>query len=214
MTPLTRDPVLLADDPVLLAGARSETVPFPYHHLPETFPAEAAARLRETFPKDGFTKVTGHDPDKTYTMWTRPLHPEPAGELPQPWQGFVREVTGARYRAGLAALTGMPVESCPVEVNLWRYPPDCWLDPHVDKPGKLVTHVFYFNEPWSESWGGNLLLLGSRDVHDVVRRVAPLHNSSVVLVRGETSWHAVENARPQNPGAVRLSAQVIFHRPE
>ncbi|MFE7277014.1 2OG-Fe(II) oxygenase [Streptomyces sp. NPDC057623] len=207
----------MTDDPVLLGLAQAEHTPFPYHHLPETFPEDTAARLRATFPDTGFTKVSGHDPDKTYTMWTRPLHPAPEApgeELPAPWRAFVREVTGPGYRAGLAALTGLPVESCPVEVNLWRYPPDCWLDPHVDKPGKLVTHVFYFNEPWPETWGGNLLLLGSQDPRDVVRRIPPLHNSSVVLVRGDSSWHAVESALPGNPGAVRLSAQVIFHRPE
>ncbi|MFJ9623203.1 2OG-Fe(II) oxygenase [Streptomyces sp. NPDC101181] len=206
----------MTDHLVLLDRAQAEYAPFPYHHLPETFSEADAERLRETFPVSSFTKVSGDDPDKTYAMWTRRLHPAPDvpdDELAAPWRAFVREVTGPDYRAGLAALTGLPLESCPVEVNLWRYPPDCWLDPHVDKPGKIVTHVFYFNDPWPETWGGNLLLLGSQAPQDVARRITPLHNASVVLVRGETSWHAVESALPGNPGAVRLSAQVIFHRP-
>ncbi|MFJ9378731.1 2OG-Fe(II) oxygenase family protein [Streptomyces sp. NPDC101455] len=205
----------MTDHPVLLARARAEQDPFPHHHLSETFTSHHAERLRETFPTTGFRRVIGHDPDKTYTMWTRPLHPapdRPADQLPAPWGTFVREVTGPVYRREMAGVTGLDLDACRIEVNLWRYPPDCWLDPHVDKETKLVTQVFYFNEPWPVVWGGNLLLLGSQDPDDVVRRIPPLHNSSVVLVRGEGSWHAVESALPENPGAMRLSAQVIFHR--
>ncbi|WP_371500519.1 2OG-Fe(II) oxygenase [Kitasatospora sp. NBC_00374] len=207
---------------VRLSRARAVHDPFDYYHLDATFPPDRAERLRQTFPDTGFTKVSSADPHKTYTMWARVLHPasppadggaRPDDDLPAPWRAFLAEVTGADYRARLAELTGIDLASCPVEVNLWRYPHDCWLDPHVDKESKLVTHVFYFNRPWPAQWGGNLLVLGSGSADDVVHRVAPADNTSVVLVRSEKSWHAVEKADPRNPGAARLSAQVIFHRP-
>lgn len=205
----------MTDDLVLLDRARPGHVPFDYYHLSETFSPEYGSSLREAFPATGFTKVSSGDPRKTYSMWVRQLHPappEPQDDLPAPWRAFLAEVTGPSYRRRLAELTGLPLDSCQVEVNLWKYPPDCWLDPHVDKENKLVTHVLYFNEPWPVTWGGNLLILGSDATDDVVRRVPPLHNTSVLLVRGENSWHAVESAGPENPGAVRLSAQVIFSR--
>ncbi|AUG78264.1 2OG-Fe(II) oxygenase superfamily protein [Kitasatospora sp. MMS16-BH015] len=201
---------------VRLARARAVREPFDYYHLDETFEPAQAERLRASFPEAGFTKVSSADPQKTYTMWTRVLHPadeSEATELPEPWREFLAEVTGPAYRAQLSELTGIDLAESPVEVNLWRYPHDCWLDPHVDKESKLVTQVFYFNRPWPEEWGGNLLLLGSGAVTDVARRVAPADNTSVVLVRSGNSWHAVEKAGPANPGAARLSAQVIFLRP-
>jgi hypothetical protein len=206
----------MTDDLIQLARARAEDDPFGYHHIHETFSPEDAARLRETFPQRGFTKVSSDDPRKTYTMWVRRLRPVPDepqdDDLPAPWRTFLTEVTGPSYRRRLSQLTGLDLEPCRVEVNLWKYPSDCWLDPHVDKEEKLVTHVLYFNEPWPVEWGGNLLILGSDSVDDVARRIPPLHNSSVLLVRRDNSWHAVESGGPRNPGAVRLSAQVIFNR--
>src|SRR5947209_4695305 len=124
---------------VRLSRARAVREPFDYYHLDETFPPEQAELLRASFPETGFTRVSSADPQKTYTMWTRVLHPaaQPGGpqpdsaelpgsdELPQVWGEFLAEVTGPDYRARLAELTGIDLAGSPVEVNLWRYPHDC-----------------------------------------------------------------------------------------
>ncbi|SDF99426.1 2OG-Fe(II) oxygenase superfamily protein [Sinosporangium album] len=194
-----------------------EDAPFRWHHVLDTFRPADAAELRGTFPRDGFRMVSRTGVDKSYAMYYRRLHPMDGGEappepaLPDPWRHFVAEVTGPAYRAAVAALTGLPIETASIEVNLWRYGASCWLDPHVDKPEKIVTHVLYFNESWPTGRGGDLLLLGSSSEGDVVRRVAPAANSGVLLVRGDRSWHAVERVR-DGEALERLSAQVVFHQ--
>ncbi|MFI5520054.1 2OG-Fe(II) oxygenase [Streptomyces platensis] len=194
----------------------AEDDPFRWYHVRDTFTPGDAKALCETFPRDGFRMVTRTGRDKSYTMYHRQLHPVEGGEagaagLAEIWRRLVAEVTGPAYRAAVAELTGLPVGDAPVEVNVWRYGASCWLDPHVDKPEKLVTHVLYFNEAWPQGHGGDLLLLGSPSGDDVVRRVAPLANTGVLLARGENSWHAVERVRDGAGGLERLSAQVVFH---
>ncbi|MER5717414.1 2OG-Fe(II) oxygenase [Streptomyces sp. NPDC002132] len=195
----------------------AEDAPFRWYHVRDTFAPADAEALRETFPRDGFRMVARTGMDKSYAMYHRPLHSVGDGEadlvgLAEPWRRFVAEVTGPAYRAAVAGLTDLPVEDAPVEVNVWRYGASCWLDPHVDKPEKLVTHVLYFNHAWPAGRGGDLLLLGSSSGDDVVRRVTPVANTGVLLVRGEHSWHAVERVSGGTDGPERLSAQVIFHR--
>ncbi|MFI6284811.1 2OG-Fe(II) oxygenase [Streptomyces sp. NPDC051018] len=207
---------------VSLDGTTVEDDPFRWYHVIDTFRPGDVAALRETFPGDGFRMVTRTGMDKSYAMHHRLLHPlgadgdgdgdDGAAPLPGPWRDFVAEVTAPGYREAVAALTGLPLEDAHVEVNLWRYGRSCWLDPHVDKPEKLVTHVLYFNESWPEDRGGDLLLLGSSSVDDVVRRVVPAANTGVLLVRGDKSWHAVDRVRDCDPGLERLSAQVVFHQ--
>jgi len=194
----------------------TEDEPFRWHHVLDTFLPADAATLRETFPRDGFRMVTRTGLDKSYAMHHRLLHPLDGDDdtlpLPEPWRRFVAGVTSPAYRAAVAELTGLPLETATVEVNLWRYGHSCWLDPHVDKPEKLVTHVLYFNESWPADRGGELLLLGSPSVDDVVRRVVPAVNTGVLLLRGDDSWHAVERVRDGEAGLERLSAQVVFNR--
>ncbi|MEU6298715.1 2OG-Fe(II) oxygenase [Streptomyces erythrochromogenes] len=202
---------------VSLGRTTTEDAPFRWHHVLDTFAPADLDALRATFPQDGFQMVTRTNRDKSYAMYHRPLHPlgdtQPdATELAAPWRRFVEEVTGPAYRAAVAGLTGLPVQDAPVEVNVWRYGANCWLDPHVDKPEKLVTHVLYFNRAWPTGRGGDLLLLGSSAGDDVVRRVAPAANTGVLLVRGDDSWHAVERVSGGEGGPERLSAQVVFHR--
>ncbi|MFF0447660.1 2OG-Fe(II) oxygenase family protein [Streptomyces sp. NPDC004609] len=193
-----------------------EDDPFRWYHVTDTFRPEEAAALRETFPSEGFRMVTRTGMDKSYAMHHRLLHPldgtDGVTSLPGPWRDFVAEVTAPGYREAVAALTGLPLDEAHVEVNLWRYGRSCWLDPHVDKPEKLVTHVLYFNASWPEDRGGDLLLLGSSSVDDVVRRVVPAANTGVLLVRGDQSWHAVDRVRDCESGLERLSAQVVFHQ--
>ncbi|MEU8786253.1 2OG-Fe(II) oxygenase [Streptomyces sp. NPDC048637] len=195
----------------------AEDAPFRWYHVQDMFAPADAKALRETFPRDGFRMVTRTGLDKSYAMYHRQLHPVEDGEagvagLAGPWRRLVSEVTGPAYRAAVAELTGLPVGDAPVEVNAWRYAASCWLDPHVDKPEKLVTHVLYFNEAWPAGRGGDLLLLASSSGDDVARRVPPHANTGVLLVRGEDSWHAVERVRDRAGGLERLSAQVVFHR--
>ena len=198
---------------VSLSDVSVETTPFTWYHVRRAFPPGVAGELDATFPTGGFTRVCRTEGDKSYTMWYRRLHPDAPsdGECPPAWDRFVEYVTGEAYRAELSRLTGLSLRDAPVEVNLWRYHSDCWLDPHVDKPDKLVTHILYFNAHWPADAGGNLVLLESRSPDTAVRRVAPLLDTGIVLVRSDDSWHAVERVRESGRDLERRSAQVIFH---
>lgn len=201
----------MTTDLVRFTSATRREDPFRWYHVTETLSPEWAELLLKTFPEDGFTRVGRSGGEKSYTMRVRKLHPGPAGDLPGPWEEFLAHVVGSAYRENVRRLTGIALEGLRIEVNLWRYDQDSWLDPHVDKENKVVTQVFYFNRDWPADGGGDLLLLGSSSVDDVRERVAPELGASVVLVRGENSWHAVaKGGRPG--GGERLSAQVVFHR--
>ncbi|MFJ8962753.1 2OG-Fe(II) oxygenase [Lentzea sp. NPDC102401] len=197
-------------DLVRFTSAARREDPFPWYHVTETLAPEWAELLLKTFPEDGFTKVGRAGGEKSYTMRVRRLHPAATGDLPQPWDEFLGHVVGTAYRENVERLTGLSLEGLRIEVNLWRYDQESWLDPHVDKQNKVVTQVFYFNRDWPSDGGGDLLLLGSSSVGDVRERVAPELGSSVILVRGENSWHAVAKGGRAG-GGERLSAQVVFH---
>ncbi|WP_407703501.1 2OG-Fe(II) oxygenase [Terricaulis silvestris] len=73
-----------------------------------------------------------------------------------------------------------------------------------------MTHVFYFNEVWDSEDGGCLNILRSKDMNDRVAEVAPIVGNTSILVRSDTSWHAVSKVKPGT--ASRRSMNVIFYR--
>ncbi|MEU7935380.1 2OG-Fe(II) oxygenase [Micromonospora echinofusca] len=197
-----------------LHGAEPQQEPFPWYQLNGTFGAPLADELEATFPADGFAAVSRPDGEKSYEMWVRqlcPPVPEATTDLPPAWAALTRYVTSPTFAAAVGELTGLPVADAAVEVNLWRYTAGCWLAPHLDKPEKIVTVVCYLNRDWPTGEGGELLLLNSARADDVARRVAPLLDTGVILVRGNRSWHAVDGMR-DNPRE-RRSVQVVFNRP-
>jgi Rps23 Pro-64 3,4-dihydroxylase Tpa1-like proline 4-hydroxylase len=116
------------------------------------------------------------------------------------------------YRRAVAALTGTPLDGADLTLDVWEYRSGDWLAPHVDKPEKLVTHIFYFTERWAIGDGGRLLILSSSDASDVARALAPRIGCSTLLVRSETSWHAVE--QPVPGAAHRRSVTATFWKNE
>ncbi|WP_432421292.1 2OG-Fe(II) oxygenase [Mesorhizobium huakuii] len=71
------------------------------------------------------------------------------------------------------------------------YSEGCWIGPHLDRPDKRLTQIVYLQHPQDRLVGGDLLILGSDKMDDVVRSVPPRPNMSVVLLPSSQSWHAV-----------------------
>jgi Rps23 Pro-64 3,4-dihydroxylase Tpa1-like proline 4-hydroxylase len=99
-----------------------------------------------------------------------------------------------------------------MEVNVFHYGPGSWLGPHVDLEDKIVSHIFYFNESWNEADGGSLSILRSPTRADAVANVLPIVGTSAVIVRSNSSWHAVP---PVSRGCTRSrrSMTITFYRP-
>jgi len=199
-----------------LGAVESHDEPFTWFRLSGPFAFDPGV-LADRFPATGFTAVQAEG-DKSYSMNVRPLLDRSerylGADLDQAWRRFVEGVTTRQFRDLVARTTGHAVSESQVEVNLWEYGPDCWLSPHVDKPDKVVTIIYYLNPQWPAGNGGNLLILASSRPDDVVQRVRPVHGTGVILVRSDQSWHAVERVRDSEAAAVRRSVQIIFYREE
>ncbi len=200
--------------------------PFRWVETPEFFPADVARALDASFPSDGLAlyDAAGAGAEKRYRMRSRSLGAGgggPRSSLPQGdggrpalapvWHEVRAALSGPAYRAALGALTGTDLAGCEAAIRLCSYGDDCWMDPHTDRPRKRVTHVIYLTPGWQAAWGGALRLLRSPRADDVARRVVPLANSGIALVRSAASWHCVE---PVVRGAPeRRSILVHFETP-
>lgn len=171
--------------------------PHRWGYLPAAIAPDAASELRETFPDTGFWRLRHHDGEKAMDFslrcivplgGTEPVEPE---SLSPPWLELANELLSREYREAFEAALGASLDDHPLEVSAWRWGPDAFLDPHVDIPRKLASQVFYFNEGWDPAWGGCLEILGSSDPADVGARLPPELGSASIVVRSDSSWHAV-----------------------
>ncbi|MBX9640191.1 MAG: 2OG-Fe(II) oxygenase, partial [Mycobacteriaceae bacterium] len=193
----------------------------PYRHavVRHSFVSEAIARrLRDEFARDGFTRSERHETapgGKRYLMYNR--HVIVAGEpvadnvatLSATWQQLIGELLQPRYRAALAELTGADLAGCTMEARLDRYGEGCWIEPHTDRPDKVVTQLLYFNDPWLSQWNGEFRVLRGPRFEACARRVLPRLGTSVIMRRCERSWHGVPPVTPGS-GQQRLSLLVHF----
>lgn len=175
--------------------------PYRWGYLQQALPAEAARALRDTFPSSGYWSLRKHDGEKAMDFRLRcivPLggsEPSDAESLPPAWRAFAEDLLSGDYRDAFADALGMSLDDHLLEVSAWRWPPEAFLDPHVDLPRKLASQVFYFNEGWDPGWGGCLDILGSSDPADVVAELPPALGSASIVVRSDSSWHAVPPVR-------------------
>jgi len=143
-------------------------------------------------------------------------------DLPVPWQAFVDELRGPRYRDFLRRLFG--VRSLHLNFH-WHYTPDgCSVSPHCDAKHKLGSQIFYLNteDDWDPAWGGETLILD--DQGRFGRRSAPAFedfdqvlpsqaqgNRSLIFMQTGNSWHGVRPIRcPQ--GELRKVFIVVVNR--
>ena len=176
--------------------------PFRYAVIQRTFVNDCVIRrLNSEFPSEGFRKAgrteKSEEGKKRYTMYNYyviregTILDEQIKGLSTIWQQVVAEISSANYRYAVSELTGVDLSESLIEARLDRYRAGCWIEPHVDRPDNVVTHLFYFNDPWRLDWGGEFRVLRSKDLDDYARRVKPILGTSLVMARSDDAWHGV-----------------------
>jgi SM-20-related protein len=203
----------------LTAIARStlRSEPYAWAEIDGLFSPKGATALAESYPRDHFKTLSGHDGEKQFLYEARALIGMGAttaahgNELGKAWLELAHDLLSPEYRTAMSLLTCHDLTAAPVEVNVFHYGPGSSLGPHLDLPVKLATHVLYFNKTWNPVDGGCLSILCSKDPDDVAAQILPLVGNSSVLVRSDRSWHAVQ---PVVPGGrkSRRSVTVTFYR--
>lgn len=141
-------------------------------------------------------------------------------ELPGPWQAFLEELTGSRYREFVGNCLG--TDDLDVRYAWHVGEAGSEVSAHVDAPEKVGTHIFYLNRDheWDPSWGGATLILGDRtttamnpefDDFDTVIAAETVGNRSLLFRNNADAWHGVR-ALDCPPGAQRRLFNVIFDR--
>jgi SM-20-related protein len=202
-----------------LSRVRLGDPPHRWGYLESALAPAAAAELRATFPITGFWCLRHHDGEKDMSFRLRCLVPlggdraiEPASLSPA-WLALVDELMSDAYRDAFADAIGRPLDEHALELSAWRWGPEAHLGPHADIPRKLASQVFYFNEDWDRAWGGCLQILRSDDPRDVIAELPPTLGSASIVVRSDSSWHAVP---PVGAEAVeeRLSLVATWQHPD
>jgi SM-20-related protein len=197
-----------------LAGAVLNTDPYRWAHVDGWCDEAALRELSGSFPASGFT-VTRRErgSDKRYLMAARVARCIDGlvrtDGLAAVWRDLLGELCSESYRAALSRLTGTELSGHLYEIGFYRYGRGGFVSPHCDKPGKSVGHVLYFNPTWDDRWGGEFRILRGDDPSAVVHATPPTAGGSVVLVRSESSWHAVDLVTGPRE---RLAVHVDFYR--
>jgi hypothetical protein len=207
----------LIDLRALVPGV-TQAEPYRWAELRHAVRPEHAATLRRTFPRSDFWDVSKHDGEKFMRFLIRPLvplgaeRPVLADSLDPAWRAFAGELLSPVYRESCERALGLSLEDAELEVNAWRWGADAELGPHVDIPRKIASQVFYFNDGWDPAWGGCLRILRSADEQDVFAELPPALGSASIIVRSESSWHAVPRVRREAAGE-RLSVVATWQHP-
>ena len=201
-----------------LARTPLRETPYRFVLVEGLVPRRALRELSRTYPLDNFKLVEDFAGEKDYSYEARELIPMHGSSVAHPtalsssWKRLGRELLSAEYRQAMSDLIGIDLSSAQLEVNVFHYGADSLLGPHTDLEDKIVTHVMYFNPTWDESDGGYLRILNSADPEDVAMTVSPVLGRSVIIVRSDRSWHAVDQVGPSST-TTRRSLTATFYSP-
>ena len=178
--------------------------PYPWANPDNLLTEEGYRSLLENMPDvSQFTREFGKErrgnqaPHDRYTFeYTEGM------DVPEPWQDFIDELRGDRYRAAIGRLFNA---KNPEFRFHWHYaPPSCSVSPHCDAKREFGAHIWYFNseEEWDPAWGGDTLVLddGGRfqpdsapafEDFDQVISCRSTGNWSAIIERSERGWHGV-----------------------
>jgi hypothetical protein len=207
-----------------LGAAEFQTDPFPWAYYDNAFHEPQA--LIGSFPTTGFEPHAerrileaigkkGSDAWHRNNVSTRALlelgerEPHQPSGLADVWLRLAQDLASDEYRERLSDLTEYDLRDVRMQAHFWRFDGGASFKPHVDKPHKVVTHLMYLTESWTESMGGCFRVLGSDDPDDVRTEIPPLPNNSIVLRRTDNAWHSVSPI-PRGSERSRQLLQVWF----
>jgi len=202
--------------PLNLEAIRTATLhrtPWTHAIITNTFATDdARAALVDTYPTEGFTRLSQDNDDKRFIIEARNDVQLREPDEPCPWQALLAQINGPGYRQAMQQMTGLDLNEAILRVAFYRYGPSCWFSPHRDDEQKLVSHIIYFNDQWPKDAGGDLLINRTKDMADVHARVRPVAGTSVAVVRSDSSWHSVEPVHLQRE-YTRKSVIAHFYKP-
>lgn len=199
-----------------LSSVSLTPAPWRWAEVGQFIEADAMVRLIETFPTDGFiTRVGGAD-NPFRSSGRRLVHlgaeqPVDDADLDEVWGDLCQELLASDYRRAVGELVQLDLEQHGLQVSIYRNGPEEWLPAHIDNWPKVLTQTIYFHDEWGADWGGELLILRSADMSDVVATIPPTIDRSVVHLRTEEAWHAVPPLRNGGLDHDRLSMTVVFY---
>ncbi len=182
--------------------------PYPWINIKDFLSKETFEELFETLPEPSqmeseFGKKRGYGQQSHDRL---SLQYRPGLKLSQAWHEFIAVLQGDQYKRFIRDMYGLKANEPVVLTMHWHYAKTgCSVSPHVDARRKLGSHIFYFHkdEEWSESWGGQTVVL--RSGHDIDPHSAPgfdqfetvasskiTNNSSFMFYRTDDSWHGVK----------------------
>ena len=82
---------------------------------------------------------------------------------------------------------------------------------HPDTSDKTMTHLFYFNRDWIETYGGRLIFFNSFNENDVKEFVSIKGNVNRYFKVNNNSWHSIENFSVPKQTITRKSVQVSIY---
>jgi Rps23 Pro-64 3,4-dihydroxylase Tpa1-like proline 4-hydroxylase len=184
-----------------IRAGQLEDRPYPHAVLDNSFEdLETTVALSDEFPSSGFrydVRESNEDGKKRYrahnyqlVSFGRPAE-ENIARLTGRWRQVLDDLMSDAYRDAIEEVVEADLSATVLDVRLVRYARDCWIEPHVDRPDKVVTQLFYFNLEWQEGWAGALRILRGSDMDDYERQVFPHAGNSVVMVRNDDAWHGV-----------------------
>jgi len=205
-----------------LVHSRLSESPYPYTVIEGSFRSEADSELLSAeFLTDGYkydVRLANEEGKKQYRAhnyqlldYGRPCDDHMSRLTPR-WRELVEDVCSQEYRAAIATCSRVDLTGAALDVRLVRYGNNDWIEPHVDRKDKLVTHLFYLNAFWPEEWSGALRILSGPGIDDYARQIFPHAGVSVVMVRTDNSWHAVPPVA-SDAGDSRKVFLVHFVRP-
>jgi SM-20-related protein len=200
--------------------AKMNTTPYQWKLIKNTFSSkEYAQNLRDTFPKEGFKHFQRNVGNKCHDFYGRCLvdsYVENASaikidSLPNIWNELIGELLSDTYRISMSRVNEVSLNGLKIEITCWRHLYGCFIAPHTDKPEKVLSHLFYFNEEnWKPSDGGCLRILRNSDIENYTAEILPSVDTSVCFVRSDSSWHGTKPIC--NPNKTRLALQVVFFK--
>ena len=182
--------------------------PWPYAYLPRLLDRSFASRVSDSLDELDLRLCENTSGDKPYRFSTMTLSQNSDALLSAELREISHFLRGPEYRRVISILTGLDLNASSLSLSLWEYRAGHDLAPHLDKPEKIVTQIFYLTKDWKEGDGGRLLVLKNGNTSAQACALAPRLGSSAILVRSTSSWHAVE--APTKTSLPRRSLTATF----
>ncbi|MBY0369108.1 2OG-Fe(II) oxygenase [bacterium] len=202
-----------------LAGQYQSGDPFPHIQIDDFFPVDVARRIGSEFPKSDFAGFI--QPDNAFQKGKLGRTQENYLEgLPPFVRHMLNEFNGLAFIDFLEALTGIKGLIPDTHYKggaLHQILPGGSLAIHADfnrdlhrKLRRRVNVLFYFNDAWDASWGGNLELW-DRQMTKCEKSISPLMNRCVIFNTTSDSFHGHPDPLNCPPDRTRKSIALYYY---